>query len=113
MVEEVFSTETFWDSTSSVAVDEDLFPFSVTLGQNYPNPVNLSTKIDFSIKERIHIELSVYNLMGIKVIELFNQNMDPGSYTTHLSVDHLTDGIYIYVLKADKFIETRRFIVQR
>ena len=113
VVEEVFNTETFWDSTSSLAVDEDLFPFSVILGQNYPNPVNLSTKIDFSVKERIHIELSVYNLMGIKVIELFNQNMDPGSYTTHLSVDHLTDGIYIYVLKADKFIETRRFIVQR
>jgi hypothetical protein len=113
VVEEVFGKETFWDSTSSVAIKEDLSPFRVTLEQNYPNPVNLGAKIDFSVRERVHIDLSVYNLMGIKIIELVNQDMDPGSYSTYLSVENIVDGIYFYVLKAGTFTETRRFVVRK
>ena len=113
VVEEVFGSESFWDSTSSAVFKEDINPFSVTLEQNYPNPVNLGAKIDFSVRKRVHIDLSVYNLMGIKMIELVNEDMDPGFYSTYLSVEHIVDGIYFYVLKTDNFIETRRFVVQK
>jgi hypothetical protein len=51
--------------------------------------------------------------MGIKMIELLNQEMAPGSYSTYLSADHLQDGIYFYVLKADNVTITRRFIVRK
>jgi hypothetical protein len=113
VVEEVFGAETFWDSTASVSIHQDSFPFSMTLGQNYPNPVNLGTRIDFSLTKRVHTNLSVFNLMGIKMIELLNQEMDSGIYSTYLSADHLPDGIYLYVLRADNFTISRRFIVRK
>jgi len=113
VVEEVFGAETFWDSTGSVSAHQDSFPFSITLGQNYPNPVDLGTRIDFSVRERVHINLSVFNLMGIKIIELLNQEMDPGSYSTYLSADHLPDGVYLYVLRASNVTISRRLIVRK
>ena len=111
VVAEVFGEETYWDSTISVAVKPDENPFSFALGQNYPNPVNESAKIDFSVRQCAHIELSVYNLMGSKIIELINQQMDPGLYSTHLDAGQLTNGTYFYVLKTDNFIDIRKFIV--
>ena len=111
VVEEVFGGETYWDPIISIPARQELSPFSFTLEQNYPNPVSISTKIDFVIRQHAHIELSVYNSMGCKIIELINQDMDPGFYSTHLDAGHLVNGTYFYVLKADNFIDTRKFVV--
>jgi hypothetical protein len=111
VVEEVFGSETYWDPIISIPARQELSPFSFTLEQNYPNPVSISTKIDFVIRQHAHIELSVYNSMGCKIIELINQDMDPGFYSTHLDAGHLVNGAYFYVLKADYFMDTRKFVV--
>jgi hypothetical protein len=111
VVQEVFGEETYWDSTISVAVRQDLDPISFELGQNYPNPVNTSAIIHFSINQNSHIELSVFNLMGSKLIELINQQMKPGMYTTYLDAGKLSNGTYFYVLKADRFVDFRKFVV--
>ena len=113
VVEEVFGDETYWNPIISIPVKQDLNPFSFTLEQNFPNPVNISTKIDITVRQRAHIELSVYNPLGSKIIELINQNMDTGFYSTHLDAAHLTNGTYFYVLKADNFIDIKKFIVQK
>jgi hypothetical protein len=111
VVKEVFGGETYWDPAISVGEYRPANLSIVRLEQNYPNPVNNSTRIDFTLKKHTLIELAVYNVLGCKVSELIYQEMDPGSYSTLLEVGNLANGPYICVLKAGQFIEIVKFVV--
>jgi hypothetical protein len=111
VVEEVFGGETYWDPATPAGGYKEVNPSSVRLEQNYPNPASNSTRIDFTIQERTHIELTVYNALGSKISELINKEMDPGSYSTILDAGNLANGPYICVLKAGHFVEVRKFVI--
>ncbi len=55
-------------------------PNSFYLAQNYPNPFNPSTKISYSLSKRGHVTLSVYNLLGQKVVDLVDEEKPAGRY---------------------------------
>ncbi|HSR18097.1 MAG TPA: FlgD immunoglobulin-like domain containing protein [Ignavibacteriaceae bacterium] len=50
------------------------------LYQNYPNPFNPSTKINFELKNRVRINLTVFNYLGEKVITLEDAEKEPGKH---------------------------------
>jgi hypothetical protein len=52
VVKEVFGEETYEDSATSVVDKQELTPRFFLLEQNFPNPFNQSTNIDFSINNR-------------------------------------------------------------
>jgi hypothetical protein len=66
------------DSTGVVGIgDEEVhIPFSISLGQNHPNPFNPSTTIDFSVPNapagKHHVTMTVYNIRGKQVKQLIN-----------------------------------------
>jgi len=51
------------------------------LHSNYPNPFNPITNISFSVPSKGKVKLTVYNVKGQKVKELFNDNLDQGQHT--------------------------------
>jgi hypothetical protein len=89
--------------------DEDIaVANSYELKQNYPNPFNPETKISFSLKEAGHVELSVYNTLGQKIVTLANENMNAGNYTkvwngTDFNGNKVASGVYIYKINAGDF----------
>jgi hypothetical protein len=66
-------------STSVVEIPSAL-PATFNLEQNYPNPFNPSTKIRYSIAERGHVRLRVYDATGKEVASLVNQEQTAGTY---------------------------------
>ena len=49
--------------------------------QNVPNPFNSSTSIAYTVPNRTHVRLRVFNVLGQLVTTLVDQEQPPGSYT--------------------------------
>jgi hypothetical protein len=94
------------------AVNEDLSSVnSYNLSNNYPNPFNPSTRINFTISDRSNVSLKVFNLLGSEVAELVNGEIDAGSYNVDFTGSNLTSGVYFYQLKAGSFVETKKMLL--
>ncbi len=86
-------------------------PDKFVLNQNYPNPFNPSTKISYSISERSNASLKIFNLLGSQVVELFNGEIEAGSYDINFNAINLPSGIYFYRLQAGNYVETKKMIL--
>jgi hypothetical protein len=82
-----------------------------SLNQNYPNPFNPVTKISFTIPQQSNVKLTVYNMLGEKVVELVNEVKSAGKYNIEFNGNNLSSGTYIYRLVAGSFISTRKMIL--
>jgi hypothetical protein len=78
-----------------------------SLFQNYPNPFNPVTNIDFETRITGQVQISVFNIAGEKVTDLFNQYLTPGKYGVEFDGSSFTSGIYFYTLQTKGFRATR------
>jgi len=96
------------------AVDDDAnLPNSYTLEQNYPNPFNPSTSISFSLARKGHVTLTIYSLLGQRVIDLINQDLEVGKHVVEwngkdISGRAVSSGLYFYKLQSDEFIASKK-----
>lgn len=88
--------------------DEKNIPDKYKLLQNYPNPFNPSTKIQFTIPESGNVNLAVYNLLGEKVSEVLNQEMNPGKFEITFDGSNLSSGIYFYEIKTNGYRDVKK-----
>ena len=98
------------DSTS-VAENNDKIILDYSLGNNYPNPFNPTTKISYQIPEASFVTLKIYDVLGNEIVTLVNEEKSAGDYKTQLSGMRLTSGIYFYQLKAGNFVETKKMLL--
>ncbi len=96
-------------STSEISPKQ----FQFTLSQNYPNPFNSTTTIEFTVPKHTHVTIKVFNLLGQTVTTLFNKFLSEGTYTTILDTSALASGVYIYRIKADGFVESKKLLLIR
>jgi Secretion system C-terminal sorting domain len=88
-------------------------PAGFSLKQNFPNPFNPVTTIQFSIVNSQYTILKVYDLLGREVAVLVNEKKAPGSYEVSFDATGLASGVYIYRLTAGSFVQTRKMLVLR
>lgn len=77
---------------------------SYRLEQNFPNPFNPETKIQFTINKSSVLSLSVYDINGREVAQLLNNKQySAGKYSVTLNAAQfgLTSGVYFYKLTTD------------
>lgn len=85
--------------------------YSYNLYQNYPNPFNPSTTISFSVPFSQKVELLVYDLMGRKVTTLFNSIAHAGITNVNFKADNLASGVYIYTIKTNSGIISKKLLL--
>jgi hypothetical protein len=89
-----------------------------SLAQNYPNPFNSQTQISFQLAEQSTVELSIYNIAGQKVANLYQGVLPQGIHQLfwdgkNQSKLDAVSGIYFYTLKTDNGFFTRKMILAR
>jgi len=86
-------------------------PTRFELSQNYPNPFNPTTIIKFSVPESENVRLIVFNMLGQQVKELFNKDVEAGTYTVPFKASNLGSGIYYYKIVAGNFVKIRKMLL--
>ena len=106
-----FATIKYSQSPSHIKEINSEVPNAYSLFQNYPNPLNPSTKIEYSIPEHSLVQLSVYDVLGNEVFEIINEEQVAGTYRVDLNGAELPSGVYFYKLQAGSFVETKKMIL--
>ncbi len=88
-------------------------PVEFALEQNYPNPFNPATTINYSIPEAGNVEMKVYDILGNEVATLVSEIKAPGNYSAMFDASSLASGIYIYTLRANNFVQTKKMILMK
>ncbi len=86
-------------------------PTNFELKQNYPNPFNPTTNIEYSLPQKSFVQLNVYNILGMKVAELVNAQQGAGSYHVSFDASKLSSGLYIYEIRTNRFIQSRKMML--
>ena len=89
-------------------------PKVFSLYQNFPNPFNPITTIQFHLPTDESVSLTVYNILGKTVIEpIKNMTYQSGTYSILLDGSQLGSGLYYYALKAGMYHDVRKMIVMK
>jgi hypothetical protein len=99
---------------STLAIDDNAVrPERFQLQQNYPNPFNPSTVITFTIPKAGNVTLTVYNSVGQEVATLINGYKTAQTYNLTFSGSDLASGVYIYTLKYDNNLVSKKMILMK
>ena len=83
-------------------------PTTFSLAQNFPNPFNPTTTIQFSLPQAGDVTLKIYNLLGEEVKTLVNEYKEIGKHSVQFNANNLASGMYLYRLQAGSLLKQRR-----
>jgi hypothetical protein len=100
------------DSLTSLP-DEQMKPTVFSLKNNYPNPFNPSTAIEFNLPVTAQIKIRIYNMLGQLIETIYSGTKQAGVHKLYwnssgASGNSVSSGIYFYELSA-KGIDGREF----
>ena len=86
-------------------------PGKFSLSQNFPNPFNPVTNIEFSVPKRGLVKLVVFDMLGREVETLLNKLTEAGTYRADWNASEYPSGVYFYKLQTEGFSETKRMVL--
>jgi hypothetical protein len=101
------------EKSTQVSERTEFIPEELTLSQNFPNPFNPSTTIEFALPREEHVTLKVYNLAGTEVATLVDRKFPAGTHKAEWNGQNFPSGVYFYRLEAGDFMQTRKLTLVR
>ncbi|HQF43544.1 MAG TPA: T9SS type A sorting domain-containing protein, partial [Ignavibacteriaceae bacterium] len=98
---------------TDVEKDDNNIPTEYFLSQNFPNPFNPSTKINFSIPQEEFVSLKIFNSLGEEIAELVNETKPAGNYSVSFDASGLSSGVYIYRLSTGASVQMKKMILNK
>jgi hypothetical protein len=119
----------FQDDLTKAESIEDITRKEIKLSNNYPNPFNPSTTIEYTVpslsgisnytktssmstlNDKINVKLTIHDILGREVATLVDEQEKPGIYEVKWNANNQPSGVYIYQLKAGDFIEVQKMLL--
>jgi hypothetical protein len=79
----------------------------------YPNPVESTATIHYTLTRPTAVNLTVVDLLGRQVQQFASGLQPAGAYEVTLDATGLPSGVYFYRLRAGDYVETKRMVVVR
>ncbi|MGE5458227.1 MAG: S8 family serine peptidase [Methanococcaceae archaeon] len=83
------------------------------LNQNYPNPFNPSTNVTISVPKESDIRLELYNILGVKISEVFQGHLPKGQYSYKVDGSNLASGFYFIKMSAGTFNKAIKIVLEK
>ena len=90
-------------------------PGKYDLSQNYPNPYNPLTKIDYALPFDSKVEIIIFDITGREIKKLVSEAEKAGYYTVEFNGSALASGVYFYRMIAEgngqKYVMTKKMVL--
>jgi hypothetical protein len=94
------------DKNGTIKYSQEAFvevsvPKVFSLDQNFPNPFNPTTNIEFTLQQNGRAVVRIYNVLGQQVATVFDQEAEAGRiYQAQFNAARFTSGVYVSVLES-------------
>jgi hypothetical protein len=92
-------------------VKNTFLPDKYMLSQNFPNPFNPETNINYVLKNDGYVNIKIYNILGNEITTLANGFKEAGNYIINFNGSNLPSGIYFYKMISGGFTDVKRMIL--
>ena len=91
-------------------------PVSFNISQNYPNPFNPVTTLSYDLPEDGHVSITIFDIAGRRVKTLVNTYQLAGSRSAQWNATNnagspVSAGIYLYIIQAGEFRQTKKMVL--
>ena len=103
-------------TNSALGLDHNSIPEVFALHQNYPNPFNPTTQIRYDLPEDALVNITIYDIMGRSIRSLVNSQQTAGYRSvqwnaTNDTGEGVSAGMYIYMIQAGEFRQTKKMVL--
>jgi len=98
------------DGTSCLSIDNHI-PESFSINNIYPNPFNPVVNIEYSLANSELVNISIYDLNGQIVNQLFSGHQSVGNHHTSWHASEMSSGIYIITIQSGNIILSDQIIL--
>ena len=103
------------DEITSVGSDSQskdiVIPQEYSLSQNFPNPFNATTIINFSLKKPEFVIIKIYDIIGNELTTLLKENKPAGKYSIVFNAVNLSSGVYFYSINTSGYSAIRKMVL--
>ena len=83
-----------------------------------PWQVVLSTVVTYALPEKVHVKIDVFNILGQKVVSLFDHEQDAGTHSVVWnghdgSSVAVGSGVYFVKMQAGSFLQAKKMLLVR
>jgi len=100
---------TSWNNLS--VSDNNIFPNSFQIFNPYPNPFNPTTTIWFTINQKSNVEISIFNLEGEKVSNIYEGILNHGDHNFKWNASTFPSGIYFVYYNIQEKVFSKKIIL--
>ncbi len=93
-------------------VEQSFSPTEYGLLQNFPDPFNPTTTIQFDLPEAATVSLKIYNIYG-QLVETLAEDaeFEAGRYSLPFDASELSSGVYLYRLRANDYVQMKKMLL--
>ena len=106
------------DRGGFLSVENTGIPSQYALSDNYPNPFNPSTRIQFQLPQSATVNLVIYNMVGQEIKRFTMTNLNAGYHSVMWNATNndgapVSNGVYLYQLQTDQFVQTKKMVFMK